>query len=56
LIIQCIAGLMGVLYRESVYEFAKLNLRHTINLTYGENQNAILLWNAWAQMQSDVSL
>ena len=46
---------MGLLYRESVYEFAKYNLRHTINLTYGENQNAALLWNAWAQMQTDVS-
>uniref|UniRef100_A0A915N410 Tetraspanin n=1 Tax=Meloidogyne javanica TaxID=6303 RepID=A0A915N410_MELJA len=54
-IIQCIAGLMGILYKESVYEYAKLNLRHTINLTYGDNPNADLLWNAWAQMQSDVS-
>uniref|UniRef100_A0A914LSY2 Tetraspanin n=1 Tax=Meloidogyne incognita TaxID=6306 RepID=A0A914LSY2_MELIC len=54
-IIQCIAGLMGILYKESVYEYAKLNLRHTINLTYGDNPNADLLWNAWAQMQSDLN-
>nr|CAD2183285.1 unnamed protein product [Meloidogyne enterolobii] len=54
-IIQCIAGLMGVLYKESVYEYAKLNLRHTINLTYGDNPNADLLWNAWAQMQNDLN-
>uniref|UniRef100_A0A914LSX8 Tetraspanin n=1 Tax=Meloidogyne incognita TaxID=6306 RepID=A0A914LSX8_MELIC len=54
-IIQCIAGLMGILYKESVYEYAKLNLRHTINLTYGDNPNAVLLWNAWAQMQNDLN-
>lgn len=54
-IIQCIAGLMGLLYKESVYDFAKLNLRHTINLTYGESPNSALLWNAWAQMQSDLN-
>ncbi|KAF7639628.1 Tetraspanin [Meloidogyne graminicola] len=53
-IIQCITGLLGILYKESVHEYAKLNLHHSINLTFGETQNAALLWNTWTQMQSEL--